>query len=154
MGRLVDKYMGTRYPEKGVAPLPASELRDALLALNDTGIRFVIRQGTSKEGCDLVADCRVRELRLTLKIRMRLVAATREVRALDERWEPSHESSREQYGRGPATAVYKQWEFKKGPDGRRRKVETLRFDTRDVKNPLRNTVLKAGWTWRGVLFRP
>ncbi|MGR4883106.1 hypothetical protein ACIPUC_27375 [Streptomyces sp. LARHCF249] len=152
MGRLWDRYTGTRHPHKGIRPRPAPEVRDALLALNGTGLPFAVRRGTPKEGCDLVAACRVPELRLTLKIRMRLLPSTREVRALDERWEPSHESSREQYGRGPATAVYRQWEFKKGPDGRRHKVEALRFDTRDVKDPLRNTVLAAGWTWRGALF--
>ncbi|MEU9301742.1 hypothetical protein [Streptomyces sp. NPDC048269] len=149
MGRLWDKYMGTKYPDTGVRPLPAMELRHALLALNGPDVPFAVRNGTPKEGADLVAECRIQELRLTLKIRMRLVPSTREVRTLDERWEPSQDSG-EQYGRGPAHAVYKQWEFRKGPDGRRRKVETLRFDTRDVKNPLRNTVIGAGWTWRGV----
>ncbi|MFE9634211.1 hypothetical protein [Streptomyces sp. NPDC006463] len=86
---------------------------------------------------------------MTLKIRMRLVTAKREVRAPDERWEPSHESGR-QYSRVPGMAVYKQWDARKGPDGRR--AETFRFDTRDVKDPLRNTLLAAGWTWRGVVF--
>ncbi|MFB7463998.1 hypothetical protein ACFCZ1_10965 [Streptomyces sp. NPDC056224] len=149
MGRLWDKYTGTRYPGSGVRPLPAVEVRDALLALNGPDVRFVVRNGTPEEGADLVADCRVPEMDVTLRIRMRLVAAKREVRALDERWEPSHESGR-QYSRGPGTAVYKQWDAKKGPDGRR--AETFRFDTREVKEPLRNTVLAAGWTWRGVVF--
>ncbi|MEU9146407.1 hypothetical protein [Streptomyces sp. NPDC048349] len=67
-GRFLDTYLGTGYPAKGVAPRPAAEVRDALLAPNDGALPFVVRPG--------------------------------------------------------------------------------------VKDPLRNTVLAAGWTWRGVLFRP
>ncbi|MEU7114644.1 hypothetical protein [Streptomyces sp. NPDC046182] len=47
----------------------------------------------------------------------------------------------------------REWTYERGPDGRRRRVETLRFDSRDMKNPLRNAVLGACWTWRGVTFR-
>ncbi|WP_234314466.1 MULTISPECIES: hypothetical protein [unclassified Streptomyces] len=112
-----------------------------------------MREGTAGERADLVVECRVSEMRLTLKISMRLVPEKHEVRVLEERWEPSLERSGEQYGRGPGKAVYKQWEVRKGADGRRRKVETFRFETGLVKNPLQNTVLRAGWTWRGVLFR-
>jgi hypothetical protein len=39
----------------------------------------------------------------------------------------------------------------RGPDGRRQRVEDFRFDSRDMRNPLQNAVLSAGWTWRGVL---
>jgi hypothetical protein len=41
--------------------------------------------------------------------------------------------------------------MKQGPDGRQHKVETFRFDTREMTDPLQNAVLGAGWTWRGVL---
>ncbi|MBT2457699.1 hypothetical protein [Streptomyces sp. ISL-86] len=154
MGRLFDKWMGTKYPYSGVTPLPAAEVRYALLALNGPDVPFTVRNGTPKEGADLVAECRIPKLGLTLKTRMRLIPAAREVRALDERWETgSHEHSGARYGRGQATTVYKEWEFKEGPDGRRRMVETFRFDTRAIKDPLRNTVLGSGWTWRGVMRR-
>ncbi|MFD5618053.1 hypothetical protein [Streptomyces yangpuensis] len=36
---------------------------------------------------------------------------------------------------------------------RRRKVETFRFDSRDMKDPLRDMILGAGWTWRGAVYR-
>ncbi|MEY2228900.1 hypothetical protein [Streptomyces sp. BF23-19] len=153
MGRFWDGRTGTRYPARGMTPGAAEELRDALLALGGPGARFVVREGTSRERADLVAECRISEMRLTLKTSMRLVPAKHEVRVLEERWEPSLEHSGEQYGRGPGKAVYKQWEFQRGADGRRRKVETFRFETGEMKNPLQNTVLTAGWTWRGVLVR-
>ncbi|MER5930626.1 hypothetical protein [Streptomyces sp. NPDC002054] len=156
MGRRWDRYIGTRYPDRAVAPLPTLEVRAALLALNGPGLPFVVRNGTPKEKADLVAECRIPQLGVTLKTRMRLVAADREVRTVDERWEvgSSHsDHSGTQYSRGPASSVYRTWKIERGADGSRRKVETFRFDTRDMKDPLRNTVLAAGWTWRGVLFK-
>ncbi|MGW7436390.1 hypothetical protein [Streptomyces sp. NPDC054849] len=127
------------------------ELREALLALGGLDVPFSVRRAFPKEKADLVAECKIPIARLTLKTRMRLVPAKHEVLVLEERWEPSHESG-QQYGRG-GFKVYRQWELQRGPDGRRHKVETLRFDTRDVRDPLRTVVLNAGWTWRGVLFR-
>lgn len=152
MGRLWDKWTGTKYPAGDVRPLPTMELREALLALNARNVPFSVREAFPREKADLVAECKIPKVKLTLKTRMRLVPAKREVLVLEERWEPSHESGGQQYGRGGFT-VYRQWEFRRGADGRRRKVETFRFDTRDVRDPLRTMVLNAGWTWRGVLFR-
>ncbi|MFD5796542.1 hypothetical protein ACFWIO_24040 [Streptomyces diastatochromogenes] len=31
-------------------------------------------------------------------------------------------------------------------------TEAFRFDSAELRGPLRNTVLKSGWTWRGVVF--
>ncbi|MFK0022522.1 hypothetical protein [Streptomyces sp. NPDC090798] len=147
-----DKLTGTKYPDSGVVSLSAMEVRAALLAINGTDVSFRVRNALPKEQADLVAECRIREVSVVLKTRMRLLPEKREVRFVDERWE--HRSSANagaQYGRGHAPAVYRQWETKQGPDGRRHKVETFRFDTREMTDPLRNVVLGAGWTWRGVL---
>ncbi|MGW8883029.1 hypothetical protein [Streptomyces sp. NPDC055749] len=150
---LLDNYFGTRHPDEGVAPRTPLEVRSALLALNGPGAPFAVRNGTSKEG-DLVAECRLPALRVRLRTRMRLDAAKREVRAVDEQWEVSlAEHVRGQHSRGPANAVYRVWGKETGPDGRERRVETFRFETREMKDPLRQAVLDAGWTWRGVLFR-
>ncbi|WP_301373636.1 hypothetical protein [Streptomyces xanthophaeus] len=142
---------GTKYPAGGVSPLRTMELREALLALNARDVPFSVREAFAKEKADLVAECRIPKAELRLKTRMRLVPAKREVLVLEERWEPSHDSG-QQYGRG-GFSVYRRWEYRRGADGRRHKVETFRFDTRDVRDPLRTVVLNAGWTWRGVLFR-
>jgi hypothetical protein len=128
------------------------EVRAALLALNGPDVPYRVRNALPAEKADLVAECRIPRVGVTLKTRMRLIPEKHEVRFLDERWEnrsPDHANA--QYGRGYAPAVYRQWETKQGPDGRRRKVETFRFDTRELTDPLRNVVLGAGWTWRGVL---
>ncbi|GAA2952228.1 hypothetical protein [Kitasatospora cinereorecta] len=150
---LWDRYLGTRHPEMGVVPLTPLEVRSALLALNGPGVPFGVRNATPKEG-DLVAECQLPELRVRLRTRMRLDAAKCEVRAVDEQWEVSlTEHVRGQRTRGPASAVYRVWGKEMGPDGRERRVETFRFETREMKDPLRQAVLDAGWTWRGVLFR-
>ncbi|MFJ3977255.1 hypothetical protein [Streptomyces sp. NPDC090021] len=73
--------------------------------------------------------CEIPQAQLTLRTRIRLMSAERELLVLEERWEPSPDSGR-QYGRGGSKA-YRQWEFQHGAVGRRHKVETLRFDTRD-----------------------
>jgi hypothetical protein len=144
-----DRLTGTRYPDTDVVLRSAEDVRAALLAINGPGVPYRVRNATPAERADLVAEWRVRELNLTLRTRMRLVPADREVRALDERWD----ARQREYGRGNAPQVSRRWTYERGPDGRRRRVETFRFDSREMKNPLRDAVLDAGWTWRGVTFR-
>ncbi|MFI9427299.1 hypothetical protein ACIG54_27515 [Streptomyces achromogenes] len=45
------------------------------------------------------------------------------------------------------------WTVDRGPEGKLRLTEDYRFDTTEMKTPLQEAVLGAGWTWRGVLFR-
>ncbi|WP_223184761.1 hypothetical protein [Streptomyces sp. CBMA152] len=146
---------GTRYPDSGVKPLPTMEVRAALLALNTNApdLRFRVRHGIPEERADVVAEFQIPQLNVALKTRMRLVPADREVRVLEERWEDSPEHSGRQHGRGHAPAVYRQWSYERGADGHRHKVETFRFDTREMRDPLVKVALDAGWTWRGVIFR-
>ncbi|MET8409135.1 hypothetical protein ABZV34_13785 [Streptomyces sp. NPDC005195] len=151
MGRLWDRLTGTTYPDSGVSPLPSTEIRAALFALNGPDVPYRVRNALPAEKADLVAECRIPRVGVTLKTRMRLIPEKHEVRFLDERWENrSSDQANAQYGRGHAPAVFRQWKTEQGPDGRRRKVETFRFDTREMTDPLRNTVLGAGWTLRGV----
>ncbi|MGW7432364.1 hypothetical protein ACWGIN_22775 [Streptomyces sp. NPDC054861] len=158
--------MGTRHADGSSRALPTQELRAALLALNGTGVPFDVREaGTG--GADLLAQWRFlepasgagvtrRQVERTLKVWMRLCPSDREVRAMDEQWEvtragpPPGRTVARAHGRGPIRGVHKEWTVEKGPDGRRRRVETYSFNSRDLKDPLRNTVLAAGWTWRGV----
>lgn len=167
---IFDRLTGTRSPDSGVEPLPIMEVRAALMALNGPDVPFVVRNARPSEQADLVAEWHVqepatgsgrlrRQLDRTLKTRMRLVSAKREVRALEEQWrttltgDPPRPSRSREYGRGPQPTISREWTYERGPDGRRHKVETFHFDSREMKTPLRQTVLDAGWTWRGVLFR-
>ncbi|MFJ1998384.1 hypothetical protein [Streptomyces asiaticus] len=170
MGRFWDKYTGTQYPDGRVASLPATHLRAALLALNGPDVPFVVRDARPDEKADLVAEWRIQEpawqtffarsqLDRQVRIRMRLVPEKREVRTLDEQWEVTwvgttpKVATSGKYNRGPTTTVSKRWTNEQGPDGRRQRVQTFGFDSREMKDPLRNTVLGAGWTWRGAVFK-
>lgn len=150
---LFDKLTGTRRPEPGVIPLPAAELRDALRALDAPDAPFALRDGTGREGADLVAVWRIppgpwhpRRGQTSL----RLVPAAREVRVLDEQWDTAESGGGLAYSRGPLRSTSKQWTLTRGPDGRRRLTESSSFSADRAKSPLREAVLAAGWTWRGV----
>ncbi|MGW4277534.1 hypothetical protein ACWEGQ_35560 [Streptomyces seoulensis] len=56
------------------------------------------------------------------------------------------------YTRGPSRSVSRQWTIGRGADGHVEATETFRFDSAQLREPLRDTVLGSGWTWRGVVF--
>ncbi|MFF6993746.1 hypothetical protein ACFY93_02090 [Streptomyces sp. NPDC008313] len=154
MGRFWDKLTGTRYPGGNARRLAPAEVTAALLALNGPQTPFQVRAAEPGEKkVDLVVECHSRRAGVRIKVSMRLVPETYEVRVLQERWENrSSENAGKQYSRGHGHAVYRQFEYQRDPDGKRRKVE-FRFDTRQVIHPLQRVVLGAGWTWRGVFRR-
>jgi hypothetical protein len=148
---LLSKWTGTRIPDGRVTPKPEADLLGALLALNSPDVPYNVRVGQQGEKADLVAECHIKRLGVRLKTSMRLVPEKHEVRVIHERWENrSAGNADKQYGRGHAPAVFTQKETVTGPDGRKKRVEAFRFDTREMTNPLETTVLRAGWTWRGV----
>ncbi|MEV0524312.1 hypothetical protein AB0I66_12895 [Streptomyces sp. NPDC050439] len=167
---LFDKLTGTKHPSSGVRPRAADDVRAALLGLNGSDVPYRVRNGTPSEGADLVAEWRILEpawhtffvrtqLDRTLKTRMRLVPDSNEVRALDEQWQvswvgdtPRLAQSRE-YSRGQSTVKSRRWTYERGADGKLHKKETFSFDPADMKDPLRDAVLGAGWVWRGVVFK-
>lgn len=166
--RLFDKLTGTQRPTDGAVPTSAKEVRTALLGLNRPDLPYVIRDG-APEDADLVAEWRLAEpiwqpfflqsqLSRAVRIRMRLVAENHEVRALQEGWEVSRVGNpptlkiSSQYTRGPGRTVSTHRGIKRGDDGSREVAQTFRFDSSDLLDPLRDTVLMSGWTWRGVVF--
>lgn len=156
---LFDKLTGTRRPGSGVVPVSAAELRAALLALDGPDAPFVLREGAPGERAHLVAVWRIPpgyphpRRGQTL---MRLVPEAREVRTVDEKWEPLDPGERSfggadvTYTRGPASTASRTWTLARDPNGRRRLTEESSFSSATVRAPLRDTVLAAGWTWRGV----
>ncbi|MFE3183293.1 hypothetical protein ACFXKR_20835 [Streptomyces violascens] len=165
-GRYRDRRMGTKYPDSGVTSLPGWQVKAALLALNGTGVPFHVRVAFGGEKADLVAEWKIvlpgdsdfangAPVERSMKARMRLSAAGREVHVLDQVREvglvgdPPRPGLSRRWSRGPRVTRARYWSYEKGPDGRRHKV--VLFDARDMRDPLRNTVLGAGWTWRGVL---
>jgi hypothetical protein len=166
---LRDRFTGTRHPEPGVPPRPAHEVRAALLAVGGPDVPYVVREGLA-DGADLVAEWRVRDptwhsffarakVSRSLETRMRLVPEKHEVRALDREWEVTWVGDRPklavsaEWSRGQVRSVSRSWTVERGPDGRIRATEDYRLDTVEMKRPLQEAVLSAGWTWRGALFR-
>ncbi|MFF8729439.1 hypothetical protein ACF073_23505 [Streptomyces sp. NPDC015171] len=165
---LFDKLTGTRRPSEGVAPRSADEVRAVLLGLNQPEVPYVIRYGAAHQA-DLVAEWRITEpawqtlfiqsqLTHTVRIRMRLVQRDHEVRTVEEQHEVSRVGNpprlqiASEYSRGPDRTVTRQWTIGRGDSGRLSARETFRFDSADLRDPLREAVLKSGWTWRGVLL--
>lgn len=164
---LFDKLTGTKRPADGVAPRSTAEVHAALLGLNRTDVPYVVRDGRA-EGADLVAEWRMLEpawqtffartqVSRVFQVRMRLVPEKNEVRTLDQQYEvtwvggtPRLSISAEAQ-RGQVKTVSKQWTLGGGEDGDAEATETFTFDSSELKNPLQDAVLGAGWTWRGVV---
>ncbi|MGW7413625.1 hypothetical protein [Streptomyces sp. NPDC054863] len=163
----LDRLNGTRRPGPDAVRRSADEVGAALLALNGPDVPFAVRYGGA-EGCDLLAEWRItgqdraallgagrgRPTR-TLQIRMRLVRGAREVRAVDRQREVTRVGgvpTLVEAGRGQVNTVSRTWTVGRREDGSRGMTEDFRFHASDMKDPLRDAVLKAGWTWRGVSF--
>ncbi|WP_336116413.1 hypothetical protein [Streptomyces sp. PTD9-10] len=165
---LFDKLTGTRHPPEGVSPVPGEELRAALLGLNQPDVAYVIRYGGGEQ-CDLLAEWRLTEpawqhifvqsqVSHAVRIRMRLDHKEHEVRALEEQWEVGRVGTSttlqrtSEYTRGPSRTVSRRWTVGRGESGRLETTQTFSFDSAQLREPLRDTVLRSGWTWRGVVF--
>ncbi|MFM9372849.1 hypothetical protein [Streptomyces sp. Da 82-17] len=165
---LLDKLTGTRRPTNGTAPRPAAEVHAGLLGLGGPDVPYVVRDGRA-EGADLVAEWRIldpawrtffvrTQVSSVFRVRMRLVPEKHAVRALDEQYDvtwagetPSLALSAEAR-RGQVRTVSTRRTLG-GADGHADDGSdgTFRFDSADLKTPLQETVLAAGWTWRGVV---
>ncbi|WP_419994306.1 hypothetical protein [Streptomyces boninensis] len=157
------------HPPPDVEPRNVVEVRAALLALNGPDVPWVVRDGAA-EGVHFVAEWRLAEpvgrnffvrhqLTRTLTIRMRLVPQANEVEAIEEHREvsrvgnPPRLAVGSKWGRGPARTVSRQWVIERGSDGRRRLRQSFSYDSNDMKGPVQQTVLDAGWSWRSLLSK-
>ncbi|MEU6212117.1 hypothetical protein AB0O42_32875 [Streptomyces sp. NPDC089922] len=164
-----DRLTGTEHPDRATPPRSAQEVREALLALNGPDVPFVVRGGDA-EGADLVAEWRISDpawhtffvrtqVSRVTQFRMRLVPASHEVRVVDRQFEVSWVGGTPRLAvsaeasRGQVKTVSWRRSVERGPEGGLQAEEIYRFDTSDLKDPLRTAVLGAGWTWRGALFK-
>ena len=165
---LFDFLTGTKKPKAGVAAVAPEELKEAILAVNRDSAPF--RTFLSEDpGVDLVAEWKIVDakwyevfakagLKKTFAIKMRLDEDKHEVRAVDEdysvEWRAGipelklevsgFRGQKSEVSFGTAYAFTE--EFKPG------QVYKYRFNSAELKNPLREAVLASGWTWRGVAF--
>ncbi|WP_405798147.1 hypothetical protein [Streptomyces sp. NBC_01506] len=164
---LFDKLTGTKRPADGVAPRSAAEVHAALLGVNRPDVPYVVRDGR-EEGADLVAEWRIQDaawrtffvprgVSRVFQVRMRLVPEKNEVRSLDQEYKVTWVGDTAtltisaDVQRGQVHTVSKRWTPGRSEDGGVELTETSSFDSSELKTPLQETVLGAGWTWRGVV---
>lgn len=162
-----DRLTGTRHPTDGVVSRSVEDVRAALFALNGPDLPHRVRNALPDEHADLVAQWRVGEsawssylvrthLRQTFKTRMRLVPDACEVHDIDEQREteligdPPRLTVGREFRSGQLITVSRRWQVRRDADGRPRIEEVDRFDPVELRHRLREAVLEAGWTWRGV----
>ncbi|MDH7797103.1 MULTISPECIES: hypothetical protein [unclassified Beijerinckia] len=166
--KLFDWLTGTKRPAAGVTAKTAADVRTDLLTVNRPTAPFIVRDG-APENVALVAEWRIVDarwyeifakagLQKTFKILMQLDAQTREVRAVDQEWSlewragiPKLSLAAEAF-RGQKKEISFGTAFAFTEQGSYGEVYRYKFSTAEIKTPLQDAVLKAGWTWRGVAF--
>ena len=166
--KLFDWLTGTRRPAAGVPAKTSAQVRTDLLAVNRPKAPFIVRDG-APENVDLVAEWRIVDatwyeifakagLTKVFKILIKLDEQAREVRAVDQEWSvewragvptlslaaKAFRGQTKEFSFGTAFAFTQQGSFGE--------VYRYKFSTAEIKTPLQDAVIKAGWVWRGVSF--
>ncbi len=165
---LFDFLRGIKRPPAGTPAAPAEDLRAALLDLNRDSAPWRVIP-CDDDSCDLIAEWRIVDatwyeifakagLEKVARVKLRLDPARHEVRALDEEFEISwragvpelHLSAQAFRGRKSEVSFGTAWAFTE--ELRPGQVYKYRFNSSELKTPLREVVLAHGWTWRPVAF--
>jgi hypothetical protein len=168
---LFDGLTGSRTADAGASPVPAAELKAALLALNSDNRPWRVAE-TTKRDDQLFATWKFDEPRwqklLTdtymtrrIKILMEFREDRHEVRSVDEEFSVDAGAGIRSgwlgaffsfsYGRGQAPQSGSQWTFGKKPDGHFGLLEHERLSSEQVKDALRQVVTSHGWAWHETL---
>jgi hypothetical protein len=170
---LLDKLKGIKEPEPGVAPVPASELKEKLMALNDDRIPFNIQAGSGGDEGDLIVDWKIVDaqwyeifgkanLEKSHTIRLGLGDKDKEVRVLEEtrevEWQagvPSLSTSIQVFkGRTIGEKSFgKAYAWKSVNPLDYGQVYEYKFDVSEMKDPIAAIVTKNGWSYRPVMSR-
>ena len=154
--------------QAAVRAQPAARLKSELLAINRETAPFLIREG-AHEGVDLVAEWRIVDaawyeifakagLKRVFRVLIKFDPARGEVRTIDLAWDVEWRAGVPTLSLAGSTFTGQQWERSFGTgyafreNGRYGKVYDYRFDTDELKGPLREAVRRAGWRWRPVSF--
>jgi hypothetical protein len=166
---LFDFLSGSKSARDGVSRVPVEELHARLMAHNRPTSPWHVRDG-APEGADLVAEWRIVDaswyeifaragLEKVFQILMKFDAEKGEVRAVDREWTvewsagvPSLSLAASGFrGQKAEVSFGTAYAFRE-EDLSYGKVYEYRFNTAEIKTPLKETVLAAGWGWKGVAF--
>lgn len=165
---LFDWMTGSRAAPAGVKRQSTADLRAHLMAVNRPTAPFRIRDG-EPEGVDLVAEWRIVDakwyeifakagVQRVFKVLMRFDEARGEVRATDQAWEVEWRAgvpvltARGSASRGQTWEKSFETVYAFREDGSYGEVYNYRFDSEELKAPLRKAAAESGWAWRGVAF--
>ncbi|WP_233213310.1 hypothetical protein [Mycobacterium hubeiense] len=164
----LDRLKGTSKPDPGVAPVPPEQLYHMLLGLNRPTAPWGVRSG-APEGVDLVAEWKIVDaswyeifakahLERAYKVLMRFDPPTTTVRATDQEWMVEWEAGVPQLSlqasgfRGQKTEVSFGTAYAFTETGQYGEVYNYRFNSSELKTPLKATINGAGWTYQAVAF--
>ena len=165
---LFDIFTGVKRPPADRAPAPADDLRQALLAVNRESAPFRVVP-CDDDRCDFVAEWRIVDarwyeifakagLKKVFRVKMRLDEARHELRAVEEEysieWRAGvpHLSLAASAFRGRKSEVSFGTAYAFTEELRPGQVYKYRFNSAELKKPLQEATLGAGWTWRPVAF--
>lgn len=164
---LLDKLTGTRPAKPGIAPVPAGDLRAALLGLNRDTAPWQVRDGAGDK-CDLVAEWRIVDaqwygifsasgLKSVFRVKMKFDEAAHEVRNLDEQatvaWHGGIPSVSGSWSRGQINEIQVGQGYGFTEEGQFGRVYDYKFRSSEIRDPLRDAVNDHGWGWKAVSFR-
>jgi hypothetical protein len=163
-----DWYTGTKRPAAGLPAKSAADVKADLLAVNNPTLPFLVRDG-APESVDLVAEWRIVDaewyeifakagLKKTFKVLMKLDDQAKEVRSIDEErsveWHAGVPtlSLKKTFSRGQSWHVSRGTVYGITKQGTFGEIYRYNFSTSEIKSPLQDAAIKAGWIWRGVAF--
>jgi hypothetical protein len=164
---LLDKLMGSKPAQPGVAPVPLDDLRSALLGLNRETAPWHVRDGTG-DGCDLVAEWRIVDakwhgiffgygLSKSFRVKLKFDEAAHEVRNVDEQatvtWRDGIPTVSKSWSRGQINEIQSGKAYGFTEEGEFGQVYNYQFRSSEIKDPLRDAVTEHGWGWKAVSFK-
>jgi hypothetical protein len=165
---MFDFLTSTKRPDSDTPVLPASQVKDRLMALNRPTAPWQVVAGDS-EGVDLIAEWRIVDakwyeifakagLAKVFKIYMKLDEAAKQVKAQDHEYEvawvagvPTLSISRTSFkGQKSSVEFGASYGFKEDLGiGQQYKYS---FKTSEIKGPIQEAVIACGWVYKGVVF--
>lgn len=161
---LFDKLAGSRAGNPGVAPVPAAELRSALIALGNGD--WQVRDGADHH-CDLVAEWHTAVeqdmgpgeggLKAAFRVKMKFHEDEHEVHHKSEQsgssWhtQTSHGMMNQPGGQFGGQAGFGN-NVGYSADGQSGALG-YNFNSSDITHPLRDRVTSLGWGWKAALFK-
>ena len=166
---LFDLFTGTKRPKAGTPTISEADLRNALIALNRDTAPWQIRFGSPQDKCDLVVEWRIHDtawsdtfakadVTRVFKVLLKFDAGAHEVRAVDQEFSVTWTTGLASLSlvvegfRGQKTEVSFGGDSAFTETQSDGQMHSYRFSTGELKTPVQEAIMAAGWTYRAVAF--